>query len=512
MKSKSFDSKRNSSEKVKLNKTFDFSKYYTSAAETKTVLDQSPDNHVKENKSVNKKLDVSSKREHSPKKKKTKLEPLDISHIDIEGPSLNATAARNSLNESKLTSTPRSTSAKDNTPKVKSIMKNKSVSNFDEHLEASPYSPNKPKKRNKSVSFMLDDTEEVVVKKTKSNDSIDRRQDTPKKHETSKDLGKLKKLKFNNTDVKGKENKRNDNMKAESDEKKVKKSEKFNKDDKINSVSSPKPVTNKEKKEHKKDKFKKVKKQNSEEKMEDDGEKEESNNNENQAENKNRRAKKKKHSPKQNTETEMEGEPAAKSQKKEIKPEAIVENLESLSIGDNAHTLTNLLDEMTVAEKDKRKKHKRTLKKAKKQSPSTSSGDTTEAEKTEEVKEKVKWQKRKWNKDKKGDADSEGKSSIIVDNLPLSILCNYKKQLAEHFKKHGEVKSVGLVFPHEVPYKIYLILFSKPGVLFFYRVAEMYPAEDSKPVFTTTIHFNNKEAATEVTSISSTYLSFRLRA
>ncbi|XP_063829881.1 high mobility group nucleosome-binding domain-containing protein 5-like [Ostrinia nubilalis] len=460
MKTKTFGEKPTSPEKKR---SFEFTNYYTSVAETKTRLEEhglQPQNFIKDNKKSGLPF------KNSPKRKKNKLEPLDISHIDIEGPSLIATAKNTSLNESKLTSTPRS-SGKDNTPK--SIMKNKSSTNSEEQLDTSQYSQKKPKKRNKSVSFMLDDTEEVVVKKTKSSESLDRKQDTPKKQETSKDLNKQKKLKGNKRDVKGKENKIIDNVKSDSDVMEKVKKAKEDKNKIVNNTSKLEGA--KEKKEQKKDKFKKVKKQNSEEKMEEDAVVGESNNNEDQTENKNRRAKKKKHSPKQTADTD--GEPAAKSQKKEIKPEAIVDDLESLSIGDNAHTLTNLLDEMTVAEKDKRKKHKNKLKKAKKPSPSSSSSEkaSTELENIEEGKEKVKWQKRKWNKDKKGVAEVDSKSSIIVDNLPLSIVCDYKKQLADHFKKHGEIKGIG--------------------------VAEVYPAEDSKPVFTTSIQFCDEAAAVE---------------
>nr|XP_026501186.1 uncharacterized protein LOC113404489 [Vanessa tameamea] len=181
-----------------------------------------------------------------------------------------------------------------------------------------------------------------------------------------------------------------------------------------------------------------------------------------------KKKKKKKHETKQiKDKIDSEGEPATKSCKKDIKPDVIAQDLESLSIGDNAHTLTNLLDEMTVIDK-KKKKHR----KPKKNKQQNSSDDvTTEIGETIAVEEnkKLKWMKRKWNKDRKvGVNDDKLVTSIVVENLPLKIMCNYKKLLTEHFTTFGPIKVVG--------------------------IAELYSIEHPE-AFTTTINFESEDAA-----------------
>ncbi|XP_026501186.2 uncharacterized protein LOC113404489 [Vanessa tameamea] len=181
-----------------------------------------------------------------------------------------------------------------------------------------------------------------------------------------------------------------------------------------------------------------------------------------------KKKKKKKHQTKQiKDKIDSEGEPATKSCKKDIKPDVIAQDLESLSIGHNAHTLTNLLDEMTVIDK-KKKKHR----KPKKNKQQNSSDDvTTEIGETIAVEEnkKLKWMKRKWNKDRKvGVNDDKLVTSIVVENLPLKIMCNYKKLLTEHFTTFGPIKVVG--------------------------IAELYSIEHPE-AFTTTINFESEDAA-----------------
>lgn len=192
-----------------------------------------------------------------------------------------------------------------------------------------------------------------------------------------------------------------------------------------------------------------------------------------------KKLKKKKVKPLPAESTEAEGEPAPKARKKDGKPD-IAEDLENLSIGDNAHTLTSLLDEMTVVDKVKRKKLRQKFNKNKKPKGALDSSKE-ESEKSEEVKEKVKWKKRKWNKDKKGDADEEGLAhTVVVENLPISIMLNYKKLLTDHFIKHGLIRKIGL--------------------------AEVYPTEESKPVFTTTLNFYSDMAAEQALQENNVYI------
>ncbi|CAH0405683.1 unnamed protein product [Chilo suppressalis] len=464
MKSKSFNLKQNTPV-AKLNKTYDFTGYYKTAAETSIALENS-----KTNESINERTKQTSKNKKDSKRSsiENKLEPLDVSLINIEGPTLNSVG-----NNSKMTSTPQS-SRKSQLPKVKSIMKNSSGQSEDNMDEPEYFASPKPKKRNKSVSFMLEDSEQLVIKKTKSNDSIDKKPNTPSKTNVQKE--KFKKFK-KNKDLSEKENKGTTNVNIETGKegkpKQLKQAQVENNSNEAKDLAinvqkdqttsvTDKVVTDKKGNVNKKRKLKKVKKQNSDDTSETGNE----GNNDEQIENKHKKLKKKKGK----SDTEADNEPVSKFTKKDVKPEAIVENLENLSIGDTAHTLTNLLDEMTVAEKDKRKKNKRKMKKDKKPTASTSSSENADLEKIDEGKEKVKWKKRKWNKDRKGDLD-EDSTSVIVDNLPLSIMCLYKKILSEHFGKHGIIRGIG--------------------------IAEVYPTEVSKPVFTTTINFYSDGAATK---------------
>ncbi|XP_064076908.1 uncharacterized protein LOC135194822 [Vanessa tameamea] len=176
-----------------------------------------------------------------------------------------------------------------------------------------------------------------------------------------------------------------------------------------------------------------------------------------------KKKKKKKHETKQiKDKIDSEGEPATKSCKKDIKPDVIAQDLESLSIGDNAHTLTNLLDEMTVIDK-KKKKHR----KPKKNKQQNSSDDvTTEIGEMKAVEEN---KKRKWNKDSKVEVnDDKLVTSIVVENLPFKIMCNYKKLLTEHFSTFGPIIVVG--------------------------IAEIYSIEEPE-AFRTTINFESEDAA-----------------
>ncbi|KAI5637344.1 RNA recognition motif domain-containing protein [Phthorimaea operculella] len=474
MKSKSFDLRKSPSENGKANKTFDFVGLYKSAAETNVKLLSKPktvENLDKENNFGTPVNTTSKKREGSPnkKKKKSKHEPLDISHINSDEQGSHAvTAKKTPSGDTHATSTPYASRKTVLEPSVKSIMKNCSHAADDATASSASETPvSKPKKRNKSVSFMLDDTEEIATKKTKSEETVpvSEKAKTKKKYDDKK---KLKKHKKNQQ----KENEVIDSMETEPTaavpEKKLKaKKSKIPEaagDRPEAADSSDSPVVTQEKKKKLK-KFKKQKAEESSEPNEND-----SNNNEEVSEQKTKKLKKKKRSKSKSSEP-SEGEPASKV-KKEVKPEVIAEDLENLRIGDNAHTLINLLDEMTVVDKDKKKKNKLRRKKDKstKQS-SVSSSETADLEKIEEGKEKIKWKKRKWNKDKKDVNDDLLATSVVVENLPLKIMCSYKKLLADHFGKLGLIKRIG--------------------------IAELYPTEDPKPVFTTTIHFYSDGAASK---------------
>lgn len=135
---------------------------------------------------------------------------------------------------------------------------------------------------------------------------------------------------------------------------------------------------------------------------------------------------------------ETEGEPGAKTIKKDI-----VDDLQNLTIGVNTQTLVDLLDDMTVVDKNKKNKKPKKLKPKKALSENS---EEPQLESIEEAKEKVKWTKRKWNKDKKGEVTDEGLlTSVIVEKLPLKIMSTYKKILTDHFTKFGEIKKIGFV-------------------------------------------------------------------
>lgn len=462
MKSKSFDLKVSPTQRDKLNRTFDFVGLYKTAEETNAKLKEkrkSGENLNGENVGGSAENTEAWRREQSPNKKRKKIknELLDISVINIDSRSLGARAARSSpTKHTRLTSTPVSNRKPQQVaPKVKSIMKNSAVRTADAMDNSAAENPTtKPKKRNKSVSFMLDDTEEVVVKKAKSEECLDNNHQKSKPLNKYKEKKKLKKLKKNPQAEK--ENNANVNMETDQgDKQKDVPKQKVKSKDRAKPVlaeatgdSPPSDATV-----NNQDKKKKFKKFKNRKKSEDGSEptENESNNNDDAKEPSNEHKtkklkKKKRHSkavPPPDT-TETEGEPATKSRKKDVKPEVIAEDLENLSIGDNAHTLTNLLDEMTVVDKNKKKKNKLRRKKDKTKTVSVSSSETADLEKIEEGKEKVKWKKRKWNKDKKGDVDDDTLgTTVIVENLPLKIMLQYKTLLAHHFGGLGLIKKIG---------------------------------------------------------------------
>ncbi|XP_023939267.2 uncharacterized protein LOC112046733 [Bicyclus anynana] len=474
MKSKSFELPKSSAEKVK-QKTYDFVNFYKSDSEVKLIDKRKSDEGSSNENVISNKLHTP-KRAAYKKNKKPQNNSVNISKINIDGDSLACDAESTVLDNSKVTSTPKIVN-KD----VKSIIKNKSL--LENSMEVPDESvSHKPKKRNKSVSFMLDDSEGVVIKRTKSEEIVSKpdKISKRKKSKSSKKKGQDEKENVESTsntvidfvptsDISMSNVNINNNIEStsnanETKEKREKKKQKKFKKAKPDTVEGEEPVHLKS--EGEESKMKKIKK-------------------------------KKRHitpAVSDTDVTEAEGEPAQKSSKKDVKPDKIVHDLENLNIGDSPHTLTNLLDEMTVVDKNKKKKQKDKGKKQKKDKPTSTTstnndGDSIqkkkgkdkkrktnnsvdtniEAEDTEE-KEKVKWVKRKWNKDKKGEANLDRHlTSVIIENLPLKTIFTYKKLLADHFEKFGLIKQVG--------------------------IAEMYPMEDPKPVFSTTINFYSEDSA-----------------
>ncbi|XP_045761546.1 ABC transporter F family member 4-like isoform X2 [Maniola jurtina] len=491
MKSKSFDVPKSPADKVKQNKTYDFINFYKSAAETNVKL-KSDNGSSKEN-GVSNKLRTP-KRVSNKNKKKPQNDSVDMSNIiNINGDSIIHAAESSSLDESKVTSTPY-TVKKGAEPKVKSIIKNKSLINSSLNVSNVSISSN-PKKRNKSVSFMLDDTEEVAIKRCKSEETVNK---------LEKSIGKTKKpKKFKKKQQDEKENKSDasnmvtDTVPTEA----VATTSKLHINDNVETIQTTDTDSIKSKGTPEKKKRNKLKKAKN---ITAESESSEVVKNEGDEHKLKKIKKKKRHIKSVGTDnTETEGEPAQKSSKKDVKPEKIAQDLENLTIGDNAHTLTDLLDEMTVLDKNKKKKNKKKAKdkesKQKKGKPlsasnTNSEGDGAEEKKKgkdkkkkidkantnnapdesmntdgEEEKEKAKL-KRKLNKAKKGVANVDRHlTSVIIENLPLALMFTYKKLLSEHFEKFGLIRQVG--------------------------VAEMYPTEEPRPVFTTSINFASEDAA-----------------
>ncbi|CAH0722130.1 unnamed protein product, partial [Brenthis ino] len=467
MKSKSIELQRESSEKTNQNKTYDFVNFYKPCNVKLIEKRKSDDSSSKENENLLKTKEVV-KREHSPNKKKKKFKN-DNCNVE-EG--CEPHGSKNS-NDPNITSTPNAHGKKDINANVKSIMKITSVADnsFDISTISTPNT--KPKKRNKSVSFLLEESKDVIVKRSKSEQSVSDNSKSQLKSTIKNKKQKKKVLDGNESqgianlsDIDIDNSDRN-----ETNSLKIKNKATSKTSEEINIE-----LTEKETKREKK-RYKKQKKSVAAE-ITTDMENDNKPNVEGQI--KVKKLKKNKLQSSQSTQAESiesDDKSDSKSSKKELKPEVIAQDLQNLNIGDNPHTLTNLLDEMAVVDKNKKKKDKKKFKKSSPKNGVNSSnnnnksktGTTNEEQESNEEKEKVKWMKRKWNKDKKGAVNDEKLlTSIIVENLPLKIMCNYKKLLTDHFVKFGIIKQVG--------------------------VAELYSIEDPE-VFTTTINFYSEDAA-----------------
>lgn len=431
MKSKSLELKQIAPEKVKHNKTFDFVGFYKTVAETNKQLAENSkaveNNNLEHIKS---KKEGKHERTSHKAKRKHKTEAIDISQVTKNGSYVKSNFKGSiPITDPKVTSTPINAKCNTGDSRVKSIMKTKAAE--DHPMDGSIFEPSvKSKKRNKSVSFMLEDTEAVIIKKTKSDNSINKNNENTEKEKISKNKNFKK---FNRDQKSDKENKVRSNQnvgvnkeelegKTEELKVEVKKSKIIDKEPEDNKVEPQQSQNNKRK-------FKKVKSNKADE------EPAQPNTTDEQDMKTKKLGKKKLQVRQQNLETKSEGEPLSKFPKKDI-----AEDLENLSIGDNAHTLTNLLDEMSVVDKDKKKKLRQKFSKGKRKNPEA---DQKVEQDDEEVKEKVKWNKRKWNKDKKGDLNESMATMVIVENLPISIMLTYKKLLADHFGKYGLIKKIG---------------------------------------------------------------------
>lgn len=344
-----------------------------------------------------------------PSSKHLEKQAVDISLINIDGANLNNSAGNSTpLNGSKVMSTPLATKKQDKLSKKDKMLK-RSTSTGHRMTMANLATP-KSQKRSKSASFLLEEKEQAIVKKPKSNDSqygaltID---DTPQKTKKPKKKKKSQK-----------ENKGEDHQMVST---KYKADESETENTPVRSLPA-----NKTGQEHSLVKEKKIKKhgKGKQEKLEIE---------------KPKNNKKKKHT----MNDENLGEPVCKSPKI-----GFIDNLESLKLGDNTHTQTNLIDEMVVVDKAKQKKLRKTANKEKKQQLNQNITDKkqqnqNETDDTNEVQtEKKKWKAKRWNKHQV--AEKVQNTTVNVDNLPVSLLKgNFKKALIDHFSKYGLSRSVG---------------------------------------------------------------------
>lgn len=430
------------------NKSLDFLNLYKSESETSAILARGKKNASL----ISAGTDGAAPYARPGKvlKKNKKNETLDLAFINIDGVSLNPAG---------MTSTPNAFKGK---PSVKTIMKNTSaiLDDTTEHMhQAIDESASYRKKRNKSVSFRLEEEQNSLVKKSKSDETV-----TPKGKPKNKTFKKDATSSYEQLENIKKERIKPRKPKSNKEE------EKENNIDNIvmDTASSEtlKPVgdieiktpihgeTNSsptvELKEKHKEKRKKAKKHKKDSKPE-STENETVSSSDKPTESKEIKPKKKKRHLKHSENNpvaenvDTNGEPKTKNRKTEVKPEVIANDLKNLKIGDNPHMLTNLLDDMTVADKNKKKRSKNKSKKDKtgKDSEGVSTGNA-DLEQIEEGKEKVVWKKRKWNKDKKSDIVGEGSlTSVVVENLPVKIMPEYRKVLTDHFSKLGLIKTIG---------------------------------------------------------------------
>ncbi|CAF4838294.1 unnamed protein product [Pieris macdunnoughi] len=456
--SKSLSLPSSNPDSARVNKTLDFAHFYKTAAESSTTLKKG--SQINNNDSCDTLLPPQS---HN---KNGKGQKVSVTKIDIDGKNLGSKLRHGSPNGSKITSTPNMT--KKRNLNIKPIIKDSPT--LENSLDLSSVPKFNRKKRNKSVSFMLEENDEVVVKKTKSDESL--------LQKTEEKKPKLKNKRFKKIQKEDKENDNNPfindmqnlDSKTEINKKKVfqKKNKKGKPDSNINDIDIRTSTISKdnntvsncnmtginlptfEKQDAKKKRRKHGKALKSVEKENptDTGASKNAKQNVDAAISvkKSKRSKKNKHI----LETSEVGEPEKKNIKKS-KPDNIADGIENLNIGDNTHTLTNLLDEMIVT-KTKKKNNK-------KSNVETSSPDKKSEDKPKNNRNSRKRRNRKMH------------AGVIVQNLPFRILLTYKQKLRDFFSKYGTVQSIG--------------------------VADLKcGAEEAKPIFTTRIFFTTEKEAT----------------
>lgn len=438
MKSKSFDNTRNLQKETDLEghkMSMDFLDLYKTAAETSIILNDKrnlTDNDIKIKLIKNVKKDD---------KVLSLCESKKISNADLD---ISDDLDRNYNITSKNSKAASSSNNQDKSPVIKSIMKNsENVEEIMSH-ENSPSKLIRRKKRNKSVSFKVDENEEVVLKKSRSNESItnmvNAMEAIGKSPSTTYIMPEAAHSKSSIKQRKHKKNKiykesisyepkdinTSNDLEIVDDNRKTLKLHKSKYKNKLNPDTSMNISTETfAQEDHSKLEKKEKKKETLNEIQSTDA--------------------KRKRNKKHKTVTQiLDEEPKPKSRKKDIK--LISTNLENISIGDNANTLSNLLDDMSFVDKNKKNKFKKKNKLIQ-SSMSPSGSETTELEKIEEEKEKLKWNKRRWNRDKKSEVVYNGiNTSVIVENLPLKIIMFYRKVLSDHFSTCGLIKKIGYVY------------------------------------------------------------------
>ncbi|CAH4035236.1 putative uncharacterized protein DDB_G0293878 [Pieris brassicae] len=459
--SKSLSLPSSNPDSSRVNKTLDFAHFYKTATESSTTLkkDLNTNNNNDSNETS------LARQSHN---KNGKGQKVSVTKIDIDGKNLGSKLRHGSPNGSKITSTPNMTIKRN--LNIKPIIKESPT--LENSLDLSNVPKLNRKKRNKSVSFMVEENDDVVVKKTKSDESL--------LQKTEEKKPKMKNKRFKKIQKEDKENDTNpfindmQNLvsKTEINKKKalLKKNKKVKPESNINDkdinvvdiststiskdnisgsncnmtgIDLPtleKSDTKKKRRKHGKA-LKSVEKEN----PTDTGAKNvKQNDNAAISLKRSKRSRKNKH-----IETSEVGEPEKKNIKKS-KPDNIAHGIENLSIGDNAHTLTNLLDEMIVT-----KTKKKNNKKANIEISSDKKSDS----------------KPKNNRNSRKRKNRKMHAGVIVQNLPFRILLTYKQKLRDFFSKYGTVQSIGLAD-------------LKCG------------AEEAQPIFTTRIFFTTEKEAT----------------
>lgn len=293
-----------------------------------------------------------------------KKQPVDISQINIDGTNLNYSGGNSTPLKNKKTA------------KLAKKHKKKSLPRDD---DAVGLPKSKSTKRSKSVSFLQEEKEQAIVKKSKSEESHEGATGTPQK---------IKKQKRKRNKTKKSEENKNDTSKV------------------VETHSIPDNETEQNSM-VKENKIKKKKKEKS------------------------------KAEAKHQENDEYEGEPASKSPKTQV----IADNLENLNLGDNTSSLTNLIDEMVVVDKKKKKKLRKTENREKNVSENSSQKENGDPNNEVQIEKKT-WVAKRWNKQQISERDQNTTIHIDNLPASL-LKGNFKRALIDHFSKYGLSRSVG---------------------------------------------------------------------